>query len=75
MLFFPQNQPYSFWVTAATSAGEGPESSVVSETPQTPVPATVASFSTTVTAAVREEAALECRAVGSPRPVRTWTRE
>ncbi len=67
-----QNQPYSFWVRASTLIGYGPESGIVSETPQTPVPATLASFSSRVTRAVKEDVVLECRAVGQPRPVLTW---
>ncbi len=71
----PQNQPYSFWVRASTLAGDGPESEVVSETPQSPAPAALASFSRVVIAAVREEATMECVAVGQPGPNRRWTRE
>jgi len=68
-----QNQPYSFWVSAATAVGEGPESSVASEAPQTPAPARLASFSQVVLAAVREDVALACEAVGRPEPDRSWT--
>jgi hypothetical protein len=44
-ILFLQNQPYSFWVTASTVLGEGSESTIVAESPQIPVPATIASFS------------------------------
>ena len=63
---------YSFWVTASTMKGRGPESQIVTETPQSPVPAAVASFSRQVIHAVKEEVRLECRAVGDPRPVTAW---
>ncbi len=75
IFFVLKNQPYSFWVRASTSAGDGPESQIVSETPQTPVAATLASFSRLVIAAVKEEAVLDCVAVGQPKPDRQWSHE
>ena len=68
------NQPYSFWVTASTRAGQGPESTIVAETPNEPSPAAVSSFSRTVLAAVKESVRLECRAVGTPEPTLKWER-
>ena len=62
----------SFWVTASTMKGRGPESQIVTETPQSPVPAAVASFSRKIIHAVKEEVRLECMAVGDPRPVTAW---
>ena len=52
--------------------GQGPESDIVAETPQTPIPAGIASFSGRVTHAVKEEVILDCRAVGQPKPVLSW---
>ena len=40
-----QAQPYSFWVSAFTLAGEGQVSEIVAETPQVSMPAGIASFS------------------------------
>ena len=67
-----QNQPYSFWVTASTVLGEGSESTIVAESPQIPVPATIASFSKRVIQAVKEEAVLKCLTVGQPKPTVIW---
>ncbi len=68
-----QNQPYSFWVTASTMIGEGPESDIVSETPQSPVPAAIATVSQEIIKAVKEEARLECKAIGQPTPRLDWS--
>ncbi|TRY70745.1 hypothetical protein TCAL_04830 [Tigriopus californicus] len=68
-----QNQPYSFWVTASTLPGEGPESEIVAETPQTPLPASIASFSQKVTHALKEEVRLFCTSVGQPKPINSWS--
>ena len=67
-----QNQPYSFWVRANTAAGAGPDSSIVGETPHTPVPAKIASFTQTVIKAVKESVDFECKVVGDPKPELTW---
>ncbi len=71
-LFIFQNQPYSFWVTASAIQGEGTESAIVAETPQIPVPATIASFSRKVIHAIKEDAVLKCLAVGQPKPTVEW---
>ena len=71
-----QDQPYTFWVRSATLAGEGPESAFVSEKPRESegdnLPATIASFSQTVTKAVKESLKLECFAIGHPKPDVNW---
>ena len=71
-----QDQPYTFWVRSATLAGEGPESAFVSEKPRENegdnLPATIASFSQTVTRAVKESLKLECFAIGHPKPDVNW---
>ena len=54
-------------------AGQGAESAFVAEKPQSPgVPATVASFSQTVTRAVKEDVRLGCFVLGQPKPTVTW---
>ena len=59
-------------MTASTSAGQGPESETVAEAPQSSGPAAVASFTQTVTRAVKEDITMECRTAGRPKPVVTW---
>ncbi len=59
-------------MTASTVQGEGIESEIVNETPQTPVPATVASFSRMVIHAIKEDAVLKCLALGQPKPIVEW---
>ena len=60
-------------MTASTLQGEGPESEIVSETPQSPVPASIASFSRQVIHAVNEEVRMECNAIGQPKPTVEWS--
>lgn len=59
-------------MSASTLQGEGPDSEIVAETPQSPVPAAVASFSQEVIRAVKEEIRLECKAIGLPKPTVEW---
>ena len=71
------NQPYSVWVTAATSVGEGPASSVITETPyrgdRQGLPAMISSISSIVRVATGETVRLECNCIGDPVPVIRWS--
>ncbi|XP_060529777.1 cell adhesion molecule Dscam2 isoform X31 [Cylas formicarius] len=64
---------YEFWVTAATTIGEGQPSKKVVVSPSTSVPAKTASFDDTFTTTYKEDVTLPCLAVGVPPPVITWT--
>ena len=70
-----QAQPYSFWVSAFTLAGEGQVSEIVAETPQVSIPAGIASFSQTVTHALKESVEMKCVAVAIPSPKVYWTKK
>ncbi|XP_039277671.1 Down syndrome cell adhesion molecule-like protein Dscam2 [Nilaparvata lugens] len=65
-------QRYKFWVTAATSVGEGEPSVKISQSPISRVPAKIASFSNTVVASVGSRVTLSCHMVGLPAPARMW---
>uniref|UniRef100_T1JD47 Down syndrome cell adhesion molecule-like protein Dscam2 n=1 Tax=Strigamia maritima TaxID=126957 RepID=T1JD47_STRMM len=68
-----KTQRYEFWVTASTSAGEGPGSTVVTQIPNGPiVPARALSFSEPVLTAWKNNVKLLCEAVGSPTPDKKW---
>ncbi|XP_057660492.1 cell adhesion molecule Dscam2 isoform X13 [Diorhabda carinulata] len=67
------NLKYEFWVTAATTIGEGQPSKKVTVSPSTSVPAKIASFDDTFTTTYKEDVTLPCLAVGVPTPVITWT--
>ncbi|KAJ8982888.1 hypothetical protein NQ317_004318 [Molorchus minor] len=64
---------YEFWVTAATTIGEGQPSKKVTVSPSTSVPAKTASFDDTFVTTYKEDVTLPCLAVGVPPPVITWT--
>ena len=70
-----QGQPYSFWVSAFTLAGEGQVSEIVAETPQVSIPAGIASFSQKVIHAVKESVEMSCIMVGIPYPTLSWTKK
>ncbi|XP_018577212.1 Down syndrome cell adhesion molecule-like protein Dscam2 isoform X1 [Anoplophora glabripennis] len=63
---------YEFWVTAATTIGEGQASKKVTVSPSTSVPAKTASFDDTFVTTYKEDVTLPCLAVGVPPPVITW---
>nr|XP_023016837.1 Down syndrome cell adhesion molecule-like protein Dscam2 isoform X6 [Leptinotarsa decemlineata] len=67
------NLKYEFWVTAATTIGEGQPSKKVTVSPSTSVPAKTASFDDTFTTSYKEDVTLPCLAVGVPTPVITWS--
>ncbi|XP_068899414.1 cell adhesion molecule Dscam1 isoform X10 [Tenebrio molitor] len=66
------NLKYEFWVTAATTIGEGQPSKKVTVSPSTSVPAKIASFDDTFTTTYKEDVTLPCLAVGMPSPVIIW---
>ena len=70
-----QAQPYSFWVSAFTLAGEGQVSEIVAETPQVLIPAGIANFSQTVTHPLKESVEMKCVAVAIPSPKVYWTKK
>ncbi|VEN35147.1 unnamed protein product, partial [Callosobruchus maculatus] len=67
------DKKYEFWVTAATTIGEGQPSKKVTVSPSTSVPAKTASFDDTFVTTYKEDVTLPCLAVGVPAPVITWT--
>ncbi|XP_076265880.1 Down syndrome cell adhesion molecule 1 isoform X13 [Rhynchophorus ferrugineus] len=67
------NLKYEFWVTAATTIGEGQPSKKVTVSPSTSVPAKTASFDDSFTTTYKEDVTLPCLAVGVPPPVITWS--
>lgn len=68
-------QPYSFWVSAFTLAGEGQVSDIVAETPLVSIPAGIASFSQKVIRALKESVEMKCITVGIPAPTQHWTKK
>uniref|UniRef100_T1JA71 Down syndrome cell adhesion molecule-like protein Dscam2 n=1 Tax=Strigamia maritima TaxID=126957 RepID=T1JA71_STRMM len=68
-----RNRRYEFWVTAATGAGEGQSSRVITQSPASnKVPAAVASFDDVVVTNWKENLLLECHTIGAPFPDRRW---
>ncbi|XP_066244774.1 cell adhesion molecule Dscam1 isoform X38 [Euwallacea similis] len=67
------NLKYEFWVTAATTIGEGQPSKKVGVSPSTSVPAKTASFDDRFTTTYKEDVTLPCLAVGVPPPLITWS--
>lgn len=67
-----ENQKYEYWVSAATSVGEGEPTPVVSQATNSKAPAKIASFSQTIKKAVGSVVMLECLAVGNPTPRTRW---
>ena len=68
-------QPYSFWVTAHTQAGEGAASADVTESPGRDgeeVPPRIYSLSWYLDVARGDKVSLPCSAFGSPDPTRKW---
>uniref|UniRef100_A0A146KTM2 Down syndrome cell adhesion molecule-like protein Dscam2 n=1 Tax=Lygus hesperus TaxID=30085 RepID=A0A146KTM2_LYGHE len=63
---------YEFWVTASTNIGEGQPSKPVVLSPNSEVPARIASFDSHFTATYREDVKLPCLAVGKPTPDIKW---
>ncbi|KAF6210674.1 hypothetical protein GE061_013781 [Apolygus lucorum] len=63
---------YEFWVTASTNIGEGQPSKPVVLSPNSQVPARIASFDSHFTATYREDVKLPCLAVGKPTPDIKW---
>ncbi|XP_044755484.1 Down syndrome cell adhesion molecule-like protein Dscam2 isoform X16 [Coccinella septempunctata] len=66
------NFKYEFWVTAATTMGEGQPSKKATVSPNSSVPAKIASFDDTFTTTYKEDVTLPCLAVGVPAPTITW---
>ncbi|XP_049823713.1 Down syndrome cell adhesion molecule-like protein Dscam2 isoform X9 [Aethina tumida] len=66
-------QKYEFWVTAATTIGEGQPSKKVTVSPSLSVPAKTASFDDSFTTTYKEDVTLPCLAVGVPPPTITWS--
>ncbi|CAH0555679.1 unnamed protein product [Brassicogethes aeneus] len=64
---------YEFWVTAATTIGEGQPSKKVTVSPSLSVPAKTASFDDSFTTTYKEDVTLPCLAVGVPPPTITWS--
>uniref|UniRef100_A0AAR5PMB5 Down syndrome cell adhesion molecule-like protein Dscam2 n=1 Tax=Dendroctonus ponderosae TaxID=77166 RepID=A0AAR5PMB5_DENPD len=67
------NLKYEFWVTAATTIGEGQPSKKVNVSPSNSVPAKTASFDDRFTTTYKEDVTLPCLAVGVPPPQITWS--
>ncbi|XP_064472105.1 cell adhesion molecule Dscam1-like isoform X2 [Ornithodoros turicata] len=65
---------YDFWVTASTSAGEGPATRIVTQSPDIRAPARIASFSKEMRVPSKQDLELPCRAAGQPTPAREWRR-
>ncbi|KAK9880038.1 hypothetical protein WA026_008552 [Henosepilachna vigintioctopunctata] len=66
------NFKYEFWVTAATTMGEGQASKKATVSPNSSVPAKIASFDDTFTTTYKEDVTLPCLAVGVPPPTISW---
>lgn len=67
-----ENQLYEFWVSAATSIGEGEPTAVVAQATNTRAPARISSFSQTIRKPVGSALLLPCLAVGNPTPRARW---
>ncbi|GAB6030896.1 Down syndrome cell adhesion molecule-like protein 1 [Chamberlinius hualienensis] len=68
-----ENQKYSFWVTASTSAGDGEATKVVTLIPKGPqIPAQMISFDDTIEGIWRQTVIMPCTMVGFPIPERKW---
>uniref|UniRef100_A0A1B0GIB4 Down syndrome cell adhesion molecule-like protein Dscam2 n=2 Tax=Lutzomyia longipalpis TaxID=7200 RepID=A0A1B0GIB4_LUTLO len=65
-------ETYEAWVTASTSIGEGPSTSVVKLTPNAIAPAAIISFGQTLSVAWKVDVKLPCLFVGSPLPSTEW---
>ncbi|UYV62845.1 Dscam [Cordylochernes scorpioides] len=69
-----RGQRYDFWVTAATSVGEGEPTRVLSQTTADIVPARIASFSEVLEVPPNVQVRLPCKFVGIPAPELTeWS--
>jgi hypothetical protein len=66
------NSRYEFWVTAHTTIGEGPASTMVTLSPTTRIPAKIASFDDSFVAVAKTDVRLPCIAVGNPSPQLHW---
>lgn len=67
-----ENQLYEFWVSAATSVGEGEPTAVVAQSTNTRAPARISSFSQIIRKPVGSSLVLQCQAVGNPTPRARW---
>ncbi|XP_045772179.1 Down syndrome cell adhesion molecule-like protein Dscam2 isoform X1 [Maniola jurtina] len=65
---------YEFWVTAATAAGEGEMSAIVTKKPSARAGAKLWSFPRRIVAAEGTRVVLTCGSAGSATPVRVWSR-
>ncbi|CAG9581983.1 unnamed protein product [Danaus chrysippus] len=69
-----EHQLYDFWVTAATSAGEGEMSAIVAKKPSTRAGAKIWSFPRRIVQIEGSKVVIPCGTAGSPTPVRVWSR-
>ncbi|XP_050362851.1 cell adhesion molecule Dscam2-like [Nymphalis io] len=69
-----EHQLYEFWVTAATTAGEGEMSAIVAKKPSSRAGAKIWSFPRRITAAEGSRVVLTCGGAGTPTPLRVWSR-
>uniref|UniRef100_T1IHT8 Down syndrome cell adhesion molecule-like protein Dscam2 n=1 Tax=Strigamia maritima TaxID=126957 RepID=T1IHT8_STRMM len=68
-----KNQRYEFWITAVSGVGEGPRSKVVNRlTGEQTIPAQTAAFDDVIKTPWKKDLKLNCRAVGSPQPTKSW---
>ncbi|KAF9420368.1 hypothetical protein HW555_003429 [Spodoptera exigua] len=65
---------YEFWVTAATSSGEGEMSAIVARKPNPRAPAKITSFGRRLEVKEGSRARVTCAAAGAPPPHRAWSR-
>ncbi|XP_048853649.1 LOW QUALITY PROTEIN: Down syndrome cell adhesion molecule homolog [Brienomyrus brachyistius] len=70
-----QNRQYSIWVVAATEAGRGNASTIITVEPLPKAPARILTFSGTVTTPWMRDIILPCRAVGDPSPTVKWVKD
>ncbi|KAM7133274.1 cell adhesion molecule DSCAM isoform 3-T3 [Molossus nigricans] len=70
-----RNRQYSVWVVAATSAGRGNSSDIITVEPLAKAPARILTFSGTVTTPWMKDIALPCKAVGDPSPAVKWMKD
>uniref|UniRef100_A0A8C4S2V6 Cell adhesion molecule DSCAM n=1 Tax=Erpetoichthys calabaricus TaxID=27687 RepID=A0A8C4S2V6_ERPCA len=70
-----RNRKYSIWVVAATAAGRGNASEIITVEPQAKAPARILTFSGTVTTPWMRDIVLPCKAVGDPSPTIKWQKD
>nr|XP_026487100.1 Down syndrome cell adhesion molecule-like protein Dscam2 [Vanessa tameamea] len=69
-----EHQLYEFWVTAATTAGEGEMSAIVAKKPSSRAGGKIWSFPRRITVAEGSRVVLTCGGAGTPTPLRVWSR-